>query len=341
MRRERPSLSAQTVALARSHLHWSGTIDDPWAYRFLSPTLRLAARVLRLRAFSKYGRSPTFSFLAARTLFFDEAVSVALDDGVRQVVIVGAGYDSQAWRLARPGARFFEVDRPATLERKRRHQPGDAAMLIPMDLVEHPLDERLVDAGLVPTHPSVFIVEGLTMYLGQDHAQAMFEALASVAGEGSRLAANFTTKGGGSVSPLSRGLARVARAAWRWWGEPTQSWATRGNILPLLSRTGWELIETLTGPELVARYLSETDMAITGVNPEVSCVSASRTSIARRQLPQHVHELGRGRARSSDVSARAPVSPIRKSETHRSWTPTAQGRSGPELTFSLALSASR
>ena len=53
-------------------------------------------------------------YLRARTAFFDRVVVTALDRGVSQVVIGGAGYDGRAFRYAKPGVRWFEVDHPAT-----------------------------------------------------------------------------------------------------------------------------------------------------------------------------------------------------------------------------------
>ena len=63
--------------------------------------------------------------LAARTRFFDEQVLAALDRGIRQVVIAGAGYDDRALRFRSPGVRYFELDHPATQADKRRLLAAD------------------------------------------------------------------------------------------------------------------------------------------------------------------------------------------------------------------------
>lgn len=66
------------------------------------------------------------AYLAARTTFFDRAVVTALDRGVTQVVVAAAGYDGRAWRYAKPGVRWFEVDHPDTQRDKqaRLHRLG-------------------------------------------------------------------------------------------------------------------------------------------------------------------------------------------------------------------------
>jgi hypothetical protein len=103
-------------------------------------------------------------------------------------------------------------------------------------------------------------------------------ALAAAGGPGSRLAVNFTASGEGSVSPLSRVVARALRTTWRLAGEPTHRWATQANVGPLLVRTRWMPTGLLTGPALAARFLVPGTVATSGLNPEAFCVSAERSA---------------------------------------------------------------
>ena len=276
MRDSKPSSSAQTVALAKAQLHWSGAMNDPFVERLLTARHRAAAGVLRLPALKKYGQSPTFSFLAARSCFFDDAVRNALTEGVRQVAIIGAGYDTRAWRLAQPGVQFFEVDHPATQRDKQKRAPAGEVTYVAVDLRRDSLADRLITADLLTSEPTVFVVEGLTMYLPASAAEDMFVALASLAAPGSQLAVNFTASGGGSVSPASRAVARLIRASWRLSGEPTHHWANQQNVPALLARAGFQQVESLKGPELAARYLSDSPLSTSGINPAAFCVTARR-----------------------------------------------------------------
>jgi O-methyltransferase involved in polyketide biosynthesis len=70
----RPSTTAQQVALVRSYLHRAGVVDDPWAAGMLRAPWDKADRLLRLPAAARLGRIRSFAYLAARTLYFDEAV---------------------------------------------------------------------------------------------------------------------------------------------------------------------------------------------------------------------------------------------------------------------------
>jgi hypothetical protein len=75
---------------------------DPYARLFTRDDVDVAVRSL-----------PFFATVArCRTVWFDDAVRRAIDAGRSQVVILGAGFDSRALRLARPGASFFEIDQP-------------------------------------------------------------------------------------------------------------------------------------------------------------------------------------------------------------------------------------
>lgn len=130
----RVSRSAQNVALVRAHLTSLGVVNDPYARQMLSPDRRRTAAALQLPGLRL--RLPGLPGLAARTLFFDTFVNEALDDGVRQVAIVGAGYDSRAWRLARPGVILFEIDQPATQEDKRTKAPEGGPVYVPADVTD-------------------------------------------------------------------------------------------------------------------------------------------------------------------------------------------------------------
>lgn len=115
----RPSPSAENVAAARAHLTRRGILDDIYAERFARRSKRVAFDLLA----SLSGPARALSWIAARTKFYDQLVIDCLDAGIRQVVIVGAGYDARAWRLARDDVRFVEVDHPATQERKKALAP--------------------------------------------------------------------------------------------------------------------------------------------------------------------------------------------------------------------------
>lgn len=113
-------------------------------------------------------------WVAVRTAFIDEEVvrwTRAATGQAGQVVILGAGLDTRAARLATPGARFFEVDQPASQRDKRDRiaradgYPIGAATYVACDFEKDDFLERLSASGFAPDAPAFFVWEGVTPYL--------------------------------------------------------------------------------------------------------------------------------------------------------------------------------
>ena len=110
------------------------------------------------------------AYLAARTSFFDHAVVASVDRGVEQVVIVAAGYDGRALRYAKPGVRWFEVDHPDTQrdKRERLERLGidvSPIRFVPADFGVDEVGALMVGAGYRAQVPSLFLCEGVAIYL--------------------------------------------------------------------------------------------------------------------------------------------------------------------------------
>src|SRR5262245_48928054 len=85
-------------------------------------------------------------FIAARARFAEDALNVAVERGVRQVVVLGAGLDTFAYRSAHRELRVFEVDHPATQAWKRECL-ANAAIDVPSSLTFVPIDFEQVSLG--------------------------------------------------------------------------------------------------------------------------------------------------------------------------------------------------
>lgn len=123
-------------------------------------------------------------YIGVRTAFIDAEVRRALREGVDQVVLLGAGLDTRAERLAAPGVRFFEVDRPETqtdkLARLRalERYPVTAATYVSCDLGREDFIDRLLACGFSAARPAFFIWEGVTMYLTEAAVRATLRRVA-------------------------------------------------------------------------------------------------------------------------------------------------------------------
>jgi methyltransferase (TIGR00027 family) len=127
-------------------------------------------------------------FIAARSRFAEDCLGAAVSRGVRQAVVLGAGFDTFALRnpYSDRGLRVFEVDHPATQAWKRRRL-SEVGLAIPASLTFAAIDfERddlgrgLRDAGFDPDRPAFFIWLGVVPYLAKAAIAATLRYIASV-----------------------------------------------------------------------------------------------------------------------------------------------------------------
>ena len=125
--------------------------------------------------------------MTVRTRFIDEALGRAVAAGATQVVILGAGFDSHAYRFQEllASVRVFEVDRPATqaLKKQRVHDvlggPPANLTYVSVDFQHEQLPDVLARHGHDPAQRTFFILEGVTMYLAEDAVRATFRFVAA------------------------------------------------------------------------------------------------------------------------------------------------------------------
>lgn len=181
----KPSQTAVLVAAyrARASRRTPAVCDDPWAAALAGPEgEELAAR-----------QDTIFPHLelwtAVRTAYLDRHVrhwtgGTAGEAAIPQVVILGAGFDTRAARLARPGVTYFEVDHPASQAWKRRRvgelpgYPVEAAAYVACDFEHDDFVERLVAAGFRTDTPALILWEGVTPYLPEPAIRATLAKVA-------------------------------------------------------------------------------------------------------------------------------------------------------------------
>jgi methyltransferase (TIGR00027 family) len=190
--------------------------------------------------------------IEARTRFVDGQVTAALAAGVTQIVSCGAGYDDRALRFRTGGVRFFELDHPATQGDKAARL---AALGAAQDVILASADFRSDDvaavlerAGHDAGRPSLFICEGLLIYLDAGGCDRLLSALATRAAAGSVLAVSLATHAEGYDSGEVIAAANAARRTGA--AEPWQTVLPPAEHLALLARAGW--LVTATEPSPVA-----------------------------------------------------------------------------------------
>ena len=152
--------------------------NDPWAARLAGDDGFAIARAYD----EVYGHMELW--IAVRTAFIDARLRERIENGVDQVVMLGAGLDTRAARLARAGVRVFEVDRAATQKEKlgRLAALGDSpvasATYVTCDFEHEDFIERLASEGFAPDRPAFFVWEGVTPYLTEGAVRATLRRLA-------------------------------------------------------------------------------------------------------------------------------------------------------------------
>jgi methyltransferase (TIGR00027 family) len=220
-------------------------------------------------------------YLAARTSFFDRTVVSAIDRGVRQVVVGAAGYDGRAFRYAKPGVHWFEVDHPATQrdKLKRLRRLGIAAphvRFVEADFTRDPVADRLRSAGLEAGVPSLFLLEGVAVYLEPAVLETVLEQFRQVAAPGSRLALSVSLSREHDEGARARFQAAVAAL-----GEPARSTFDAGQAEDLLARTGWRSIPGREETAAKRERLRSAGLLTAIVGPRAPQVSAP----AKRSKP--------------------------------------------------------
>ncbi|NMH96277.1 SAM-dependent methyltransferase [Pseudonocardia acidicola] len=145
---------------------------------------------------------PTMTdYMALRSRVFDDFFIEAGADGIRQVVILAAGLDARAFRLAwPPGTTVYEIDRPTVLEFKQRTLDAHGAVpacerrSVPTDLRDD-WATALRAAGFDPARPTAWLAEGLLPYLPARAEEDLFATVHALSAPGSRMAVEALTEG--------------------------------------------------------------------------------------------------------------------------------------------------
>jgi methyltransferase (TIGR00027 family) len=187
MKPNEPSRTAMMIARQRAAhqlLDHGSILDDPFAIRILREDEKDVLQFANAHPLASIGRL----FTTARSRIAEDALSRAVEGGVRQIVILGAGLDTFALRNPH-GARqirIYEVDHPATqawkLERlvEARIPLPRWLILVPVDFERDDLGEKLVAAGFQQNSPAFFTWLGVVPYLTHDAIGRILDYMSSI-----------------------------------------------------------------------------------------------------------------------------------------------------------------
>lgn len=206
MRATLSSLTALLVSGARALPRDAGKEPaDPLASRMLPRPLGSLVRTVA--SFTQHDRTlvrllPTLSLglvdhISLRTLTIDQAAERAVQTGAEQLVVLGAGFDTRAYRLScLKHVAVFEVDHPATSAVKARRVQtltplAQSLARVVIDFERDDLEQVLARAGHDASRPTLWIWEGVTMYLTDAAIEGTLAAISRRSAPASTLVTSY------------------------------------------------------------------------------------------------------------------------------------------------------
>ena len=186
--------------------------------------------------------------IAVRTRFFDDFFLNAARDGIRQSVILAAGLDARAYRLAwPPGSVVYEVDQPQVVEFKSTDManlgaaPTADRRTVSIDLRED-WPAALRRDGFDVTQPTSWSAEGLLMYLPPDAQDRLFDNITGLSASGSKLATEYHPDSGPNMTQR----AQEFNERWAKFGCDIDLSGLffegeRSNVADYLTERGWQV----------------------------------------------------------------------------------------------------
>lgn len=269
MEKKSPSITAEDMAGHRAfemlRPENERVCEDPFAQYFINEQTRKTLKSpfkRKIRNWIFQAVHPGGSdAVVIRARFIDDFVKKQVKEGLEQLVILGAGYDCRPYRMEelKNGISVFEVDHPATQEIKTEKLGSilksipNNVHFIPYSISEKGLEDTLLKSGYDVAKKSLFIMEGLVMYLPREDVAHILEFVANNAGNGSSVVFDYLPIGidDGSIGiKVGKTLHNYAKKR----GEPFQFGSDEKGIKNLLEQTGFQNIDCVTAENCRAKY---------------------------------------------------------------------------------------
>jgi methyltransferase (TIGR00027 family) len=238
---------------------------DPIAINFLPRRLRNTAKswVLRNLSFRAYERQfpGAIGNIVVRTRYIDDYLKACIADGIEQLVILGAGYDSRAYRFdeLKGRVKVFEVDHPSTQKTKMQiirviFDPLPSYLVyVPVDFEKDDLGEKLSQGGYDKSLKTLFIWEGVTMYLTAQAIDATLGFVAANSGKGSSIVFDYYFRSAIDGTSRNQAVMNLRKSA-ELLGEPFSFGIEEGTAEEFLSKRGFYQVKNVTSQDLKKAY---------------------------------------------------------------------------------------
>ncbi|HZY68883.1 MAG TPA: SAM-dependent methyltransferase [Devosia sp.] len=263
--RRRQISTARGVALVRAiemtRAPGERITADPYASRFVHPLSVHGMRLASALGISRLiGVEGLMNFALAREQQVTELIERELRGGARQIVVLGAGFDTRLYRLPEAaGVPVFEVDHPVTQEAKREALRGVVDPLpanvrfVGVDFDRNDLGERLRAGGYAETLRTLFVWQGVIMYLTPQGVDRTLRFISEHAASGSALVFDAMDR-----EATSRGAIKLFTDAM---GEKVTFGMSAGEMVPYLKSRGFTDVEIVDAEAMRRRHLGERPIA--------------------------------------------------------------------------------
>ncbi len=202
----------------------------------------------------------------ARSRYAEEMLENAIKMGVKQYVILGAGFDTFAFRKSEllKKIKVFEIDHPATQELKLKRikelgwEISPLLKFVPVNFSKDDLKKELLDSGFDSNGLSFFSWLGVTYYLSREEIINMFKSISSIACKGSSLVFDYPDKdifNSERTTSRVQAMVKMAEVA----GEPMKTGYEYLELESDLDKAGLLIYEHLTPKDIEEKYFKERD----------------------------------------------------------------------------------
>ncbi len=255
-------------------------VSDPYA-RALAPggiMFSLSMWIIKSGLYERMAPG-AIGFIIGRERYIDDYLKTCLSEGFHQIVILGAGFDTRAFRI--PGieqTRVFEIDQPATqavkLERlKKVIDPLPAYItFVPADLNTQQLGEVLRSGGYDEQGKTLFIWQGVIYFLKPKGVDSTLAFIADHSGPDSAVIFDYIYNE--TLRDTTQGYGKALARAGKMSGEPYVFGIDRGQVGSFLARRGFCDVIDMPLEDLKPKYFTGVNAARAIVTGHIAIASA-------------------------------------------------------------------
>lgn len=259
-----PGKMAEAIAMIRAYessKHEDERICyDPYAIRFINP--KILEYVAKHRGEANASAENNSGSIVARVRYFDDFVKKSVNEGLEQLVIFGAGFDTRAYRIkGLENIKIFEVDHPDTQRFKVQKikeifgSIPEPVVYVPVDFETQTLSENLFDNGYNQSLKTLFIMEGLVMYISPNGIAETLSFIAENSGKGSAVIFDYFPESvidGTNELEIAQDIRNFAMQQ----GEPLQFGIKEDKLEEFLSTFGFSNVQNVTAEDYKKAYFN-------------------------------------------------------------------------------------